>query len=66
MANKRNAAIGFIFFTILIDVIGFDWNCPQHITPRFTEAEIQRGTQPLLEELARLRARITELEGMIP
>ncbi|QLC25738.1 pyridoxamine 5'-phosphate oxidase family protein [Parasphingopyxis algicola] len=23
----------------LIDVIGFDWNCPQHITPRFTEAE---------------------------
>jgi len=50
----------------VIDIVGFDWNCPQHITPRFTEAEIQRGTQPLLEELARLRARITELEGMIP
>ena len=28
----------------LIDVLGFDWNCPQHITPRFTEAEVrQRG-----------------------
>ncbi len=50
----------------VIDIVGFDWNCPQHITPRFTEAEIQRGTQPLLEELGRLRARITELEGMIP
>ncbi|HEX4874962.1 MAG TPA: pyridoxamine 5'-phosphate oxidase family protein, partial [Sphingorhabdus sp.] len=24
----------------VIDVVGFDWNCPQHITPRFTEAEI--------------------------
>ncbi|HBP18161.1 MAG TPA: pyridoxamine 5'-phosphate oxidase, partial [Planctomycetes bacterium] len=21
----------------------FDWNCPQHITPRYTLAEIQAG-----------------------
>lgn len=47
----------------VIDVFGFDWNCPQHITPRFTEAEIRQGTQPLLDELARLRARVAELEG---
>lgn len=47
----------------VIDVVGFDWNCPQHITPRFTEAEIRQGTQPLLDELARLRARVAELEG---
>lgn len=46
----------------VIDVIGFDWNCPQHITPRFTEAEIQHATRPLIEELARLRGRIAELE----
>lgn len=50
----------------LIDVIGFDWNCPQHITPRFTEAEIQRATRPLLDELTQLRARIAELEGPTP
>ncbi|MEJ5976277.1 pyridoxamine 5'-phosphate oxidase family protein [Novosphingobium sp. PS1R-30] len=50
----------------VIDVVGFDWNCPQHITPRFTEAEIRRGTQPLLDELARLRARVAELEGEKP
>lgn len=49
-----------------IEVIGFDWNCPQHITPRFTEAEIRQGTEPLLNELARLRARISELEGRNP
>ncbi len=48
----------------VIDVIGFDWNCPQHITPRFTKAEVQRGTRPLLDEVAQLRARVTELEGM--
>jgi predicted pyridoxine 5'-phosphate oxidase superfamily flavin-nucleotide-binding protein len=47
----------------LIDVIGFDWNCPQHITPRFTEAEIRRGTQPLIDEIRQLRARVAELEG---
>ena len=34
----------------------FDWNCPQHITPRFTEAEIGEAIQPLRERLARLEA----------
>lgn len=24
---------------VIISVEGYDWNCPQHITPRFTEAE---------------------------
>jgi predicted pyridoxine 5'-phosphate oxidase superfamily flavin-nucleotide-binding protein len=27
---------------IVIDIEAFDWNCPQHITPRFTEAEMKR------------------------
>lgn len=47
----------------VIDIVGFDWNCPQHITPRFTEAQIAQTTQPLLAEIDRLRARIAELEG---
>jgi predicted pyridoxine 5'-phosphate oxidase superfamily flavin-nucleotide-binding protein len=47
----------------LIDVVGFDWNCPQHITPRFTEAEVRRASQPLIDEIAVLRARVAELEG---
>jgi uncharacterized protein len=38
-----------------IAVEAFDWNCPQHITPRFTEAELSEGVH-------RLRARIAELE----
>jgi predicted pyridoxine 5'-phosphate oxidase superfamily flavin-nucleotide-binding protein len=24
---------------VLIDVVAFDWNCPQHITRRYTETE---------------------------
>lgn len=34
----------------------FDWNCPQHITPRFTEAEITEGLRPLNDRLAALEA----------
>ena len=34
----------------------FDWNCRQHITPRFTEAEIGVAIQPLRERLAQLEA----------
>ena len=29
--------------TILLHVKAFDWNCPQHITPRFTMEEIALG-----------------------
>jgi predicted pyridoxine 5'-phosphate oxidase superfamily flavin-nucleotide-binding protein len=25
---------------VFIDLVAFDWNCPQHITPRYTDAEI--------------------------
>ena len=41
--------------SILIQVEAFDWNCSQHIAPRFTCAEIEKVTIPL-------RGRIAELE----
>lgn len=50
----------------LIDVIGYDWSCPQHITPRFGEAEVRRASQPLIDEIGALRARIAQLEGQQP
>jgi len=40
------------------DVAAFEWNCPQHITQRFTLAQVDATT-------LRLRERITELEGEI-
>jgi hypothetical protein len=49
----------------LIDVVGFDWNCPQHITPRFTEDEIAAAIQPLTAENARLNAEAERLRAML-
>jgi len=34
----------------------FDWNCPQHITPRFTAAEIGDAVAPLKARIAALEA----------
>lgn len=39
-----------------VDVISFDWNCPQYITPRYTEEEIETLIA------GPLKARIQELE----
>lgn len=36
-SNDYQAEIERVFF---IDVHAFDWNCPQHITPRFSLAEL--------------------------
>ena len=41
---------------VLVRVEAYDWNCPQHITPRYTEAEIAAASAPLHEEIARLKA----------
>lgn len=39
----------------VIEVDAFDWNCPQFITPRFTEAELAASLSPMVEELQTLR-----------
>lgn len=41
----------------------FDWNCPQHITPRFTEMEIAEAIRPLRERIAQLEAENDELRA---
>jgi len=43
---------------IVVDVVAFDWNCPQHITPRYTTAEVEVMVAPL-------RERIRELEALV-
>jgi len=47
----------------VIDVVGYDWNCPQHITPRFTEVEISQAIRPLTTEITQLRAEIERLRA---
>jgi predicted pyridoxine 5'-phosphate oxidase superfamily flavin-nucleotide-binding protein len=43
----------------------FDWNCPQHITPRFTEAEVAEAVQPLRDHMAALEAENAELRAKL-
>ncbi|MDX7951473.1 pyridoxamine 5'-phosphate oxidase family protein [Lichenihabitans sp. Uapishka_5] len=38
----------------VIHLARFDWNCPQHITPRFTEAELNEALDPVRQRLAAL------------
>ncbi len=39
----------------VITVEAFDWNCPQHITPRFTESQVRDLMAPVIEENQALR-----------
>jgi len=41
-----------------IDVVSFDWNCPQYITPRYTAAEVETAIAPLKERIAELEAQL--------
>ena len=44
-----------IFF---IHVIGFNWNCPKYITPRYTQAEVEELIAPLRQRIAELEAQL--------
>ncbi len=42
----------------VIDVISFDWNCPQYITPRYSVAEVESAVAPLRQRIAELEAQM--------
>ncbi len=42
----------------LIEVVSFDWNCPQYLTPRYTAAEVEALT-------THYKTRIAELEEQL-
>jgi ferredoxin-NADP reductase/predicted pyridoxine 5'-phosphate oxidase superfamily flavin-nucleotide-binding protein len=47
----------------IIEVEGFDWNCPQHITPRFTETQVVDQLASLQAENRRLNALLAGSEN---
>lgn len=52
---------------VLIEVEAFDWNCPQHITPRFSPQELEDALAPVRDEINRLRAENERLRlGEVP
>ena len=54
---------------IVIHVEGFDWNCPQHITPRYTQEELAGTLEPVRKRMDALEAenaRLRKLVGEVP
>ena len=46
---------------IIIHVEACAWNCPLHITPRYSKAEVDHLLTPLLEEIQSLKAQLSLL-----
>jgi predicted pyridoxine 5'-phosphate oxidase superfamily flavin-nucleotide-binding protein len=51
---------------ITIHVEAYDWNCPQHITPRYTEQQVVELAAPLRQRLADLEAENSRLRTQLP
>src|SRR5664279_3053491 len=43
---------------MVLDIEAYDWNCPQHITPRYTVEDIKEIFTSQLEHIAELEAQI--------
>jgi predicted pyridoxine 5'-phosphate oxidase superfamily flavin-nucleotide-binding protein len=43
----------------------YDWNCPQHIVPRYTEQQVEQAVTPLRQKLQQLEAENAELRARL-
>ncbi len=50
---------------VIIKVEALDWNCPRHITPRFSEAELRPHLNSLGQQLAQLQAENEKLRQQL-
>jgi uncharacterized protein len=50
---------------MILNVEAFDWNCPQHITQRFTIEELETINQPLYEHIKKLEAENQRLRDLL-
>ncbi|MES2295509.1 MAG: 2Fe-2S iron-sulfur cluster-binding protein [Pseudomonadota bacterium] len=50
----------------LISVEGYDWNCPQHITQRYTRASVERALAPLRQQVEDLQRALSETARPAP
>lgn len=50
---------------MILHVEAFDWNCPQHITPRFTVEEIREINAPLYEHIEKLEVENEQLKQQL-
>ena len=50
---------------MVIHVEGFDWNCPQHITPRYTVEELAGTLEPVRKRMEALEAENARLRTLV-
>jgi predicted pyridoxine 5'-phosphate oxidase superfamily flavin-nucleotide-binding protein len=48
---------------VIIHVEAFDWNCQQHITPRYSEAELTKVLEPMRRRLEALESENKQLKA---
>ncbi len=46
-----------------VHVKGLEWNCPQHITPRFTMDEVKAMVQPMYDHIESLESELAKYKG---
>jgi uncharacterized protein len=50
---------------VIIHVEAFDWNCPQHITPRYTQEELAGTLAPIRKKMDALEAENARLRKLV-
>ena len=50
---------------MVLDIEAYDWNCPQHITPRYTVEEIREIFASQLDHITKLETEINSLKAKI-
>jgi hypothetical protein len=61
---ERNQAYGAkVERGFVIDIEAFDWDCPQHITPRFTLTELAPSIEGLKSRIAELEVGLTRVKS---
>ncbi len=50
---------------MVLNIEAYDWNCPQHITPRYTAEEIEEAFAPQRNRITELEAEIKRLQAII-
>ncbi len=50
---------------MVFKIKAYDWNCPQHITPRYTVAEITEVFDFQKTHIAALELQIKDLEALL-
>lgn len=50
---------------MLLNLEAYDWNCPRHITQRFSEAELEDALGPIRLHISRLERENAELRAVL-